>query len=170
MKTVALAVAGAALVLAGALFLVGSLLPVGHRAEAEAIVPGSADAVWDRVCDVAAFPQWRRDLREVRVVGQHPLRWVEVDRDGEELPLELALAEPRRRLKTRIAGGDLPFGGTWTYDLTIVDGGRTRVRITEDGEVYHPVFRVASRLLMDPTQTLRSYLEDLGASFGPGEG
>ena len=81
--------------------------------------------------------------------------------------MEVSGEEPPRRLVTRIADEDLPFGGTWTYRLE-PDGGGTRVTITEDGEVYNPVFRFVSRFVMGHDATLRTYLDDLEAHMAGG--
>jgi hypothetical protein len=42
----------------------------------------------------------------------------------------------------------------------------TRVRITEDGEVYNPIFRFVSRVVMGHTAMLDSYLRALGKAVG----
>jgi hypothetical protein len=60
----------------------------------------------------------------------------------------------------------LPFGGTWTFEVTPIGDGGSVVRITEDGEVYNPVFRFVSRYFMGYTATIDSYLKALGAKFG----
>jgi hypothetical protein len=80
---------------------------------------------------------------------------------------------PPRRMVTRIADPDLPFGGGWTFELEPADGpqGGTSVRITEDGEVYNPVFRFVSRFVLGHTRSMERYLADLQAQAGqPGAG
>ena len=74
-------------------------------------------------------------------------------------------ATPAHRLVTRIADKSLPFGGTWTHELS-PDGPRTTLRITEDGEVYNPLFRFMSRFVFGHTATIDSYLADLGRKLG----
>ncbi len=69
------------------------------------------------------------------------------------------------RLVTRIADERLPYGGTWTYEVE-EDAGGSRVTITEDGEIYNPIFRVVSRFFLGYHATQRSYLRALGAKFG----
>jgi hypothetical protein len=68
--------------------------------------------------------------------------------------------EPPRRLVTRIADEDLPFGGTWTYELEPL-GASTRVILTENGEVYNPIFRFVSRFLLGHDATMIVYLDAL---------
>jgi len=46
------------------------------------------------------------------------------------------------------------------------EGAGSRVRITEHGEVYNPVFRFVSRFIMGHSSTASAYLKALGARFG----
>jgi len=66
---------------------------------------------------------------------------------------------------TRIADPKLPFGGTWTYELSPAPE-RTSLRITEDGEVRNPVLRFVSRFVLGHTATIDRYLADLGRHVG----
>ena len=70
-----------------------------------------------------------------------------------------------RRLVLRIATDDLPFGGTWTYEIAAVEGGAT-LRITEDGFVKPALFRFMARFIFGHTATIEQYLKDLGKKFG----
>jgi hypothetical protein len=65
----------------------------------------------------------------------------------------------------RIASDDLPFGGTWTYEIAAAEGGAT-LRITEDGFVKNAFFRFMSRFIFGHTATIEQYLKDLGKKFG----
>ena len=46
------------------------------------------------------------------------------------------------------------------------NGGNTRVRITEDGQVYNPMFRFMSRVVVGQTRTIDTYLRALGKAIG----
>jgi hypothetical protein len=69
------------------------------------------------------------------------------------------------RVVTRIADPKLPFGGTWTIEVTPVEGGTT-LRITERGEVHNPIFRFMSRFIFGQTKSMEDYLGALGKKFG----
>ena len=72
-----------------------------------------------------------------------------------------------RRLVTKIADDSLPFGGTWTYELSRPSAGNGAVlRITENGEVKNVVFRFISRFILGQTATMDTYLRDLGRKLG----
>ena len=59
----------------------------------------------------------------------------------------------------------LPFGGTWTYEVQ-PDVTGSAVTITEDGEVYNPIFRFVSKFIMGHKATMNGYLRALGKKFG----
>lgn len=69
------------------------------------------------------------------------------------------------RLGCEINTANLPYSGSWTY-LLERSGGGTVVRITEDGEVYNPVFRFMSRFVLGQTRTMDAYLRALGNAIG----
>lgn len=73
--------------------------------------------------------------------------------------------DPPRRFVTEIIDKGMPFGGTWTYEVT-PDGEGARVTITERGEVYNAFFRVISKVVMGHHGTMDSYLVGLGRHFG----
>jgi len=69
------------------------------------------------------------------------------------------------KLVTRIADTNLPYGGTWTYQIVPEDDGCSLI-ITENGEVYNPFFRFVSRFIMGHTATLDSYLKNVRTKLG----
>jgi hypothetical protein len=66
---------------------------------------------------------------------------------------------------TRIADSKLPFGGTWAYEIVPASNSCT-LTITEDGEVYNPLFRFVSRFVIGHTATLDGYLKALSTKLG----
>ena len=67
---------------------------------------------------------------------------------------------PARKLVTRIETKKLPFEGTWTYEFT-PSHQETELTVTEDGEVYNPLFRFVSRFVIGHTATIDAYLKAL---------
>ncbi len=142
--------------------LVGWMLPVGHLATREATYRATPGQVFKLITDVKAFPQWRPSVTKVEVlpaVNGHA-QFREIGKNGSIL-FEIDSLVPNQRLVTRIADRSLPFGGKWTYELT-PRGDSTTLRITEDGEVYNPVFRFVSRFVFGHTATMDRYLSDVG--------
>jgi hypothetical protein len=144
------------------------MLPVKHRVSRKARfrqTPPALHAV------VAGPPDWRPD---VKAWGALPdangrKRWWEQDAHGKKIPYELVEASPAR-LITRIAGENLPFGGTWTIDIAPTSATESEVRVTEDGEVYNVVFRFLSRFVFGYAGSIEAYLRHLGAKFGEQSG
>lgn len=75
---------------------------------------------------------------------------------------EIVEQVPPRRLVTRVADPDLPYGGTWTFELAPEAPG-TRLTITERGQVHNPIFRVLARFVFGYAATMESYLDELEA-------
>lgn len=113
--------------------IIGAMLPKAHTATRSAVVAQSPEAVYAFALAKARDPQY-----------------------------EIVEDQPRRRLVTRIADKSLPYGGSWTIDLAPEASG-TRVTITENGEVYDPLFRFLSRYVFGHTATMDAYLKELAA-------
>jgi uncharacterized protein YndB with AHSA1/START domain len=161
---------GLLLVLVACVIGVGSTLPVAHSAQVMGDVPGSPEEVWAVLTDVDSFPAWRPDVSNVTRLarGTGPPAWTEEGSAG-TLTLEVTEADPPRRMVTRIADEGLPFGGRWTYELT-PSGTGTHLVITEDGEIYNPVFRCMARFVFGYQSTLETYLEQLRSRMGGATG
>jgi polyketide cyclase/dehydrase/lipid transport protein len=144
--------------------LVGALLPKRHVVSRSA----SYRATPEELFALIAGPQsWRPDVTHFEILpstnGRELAR--ETTRNGETITYEVLERVPPKSLKRRIATENLPYAGTWTYMLQ-TDRGMTIVRITEDGEVYNPVFRFVSRFILGQTRTMDDYLRALGRAAG----
>lgn len=159
---IAAAVLGAiALIVVG----VGWTLPRAHRATNEATFKTTAQSLYQLITDVDRFAEWRSSVKRVERLPDSAgrTRFREEGGDGTIL-YEVESSVPNQRLVTRIADPTLPFGGSWTYEL-IPRGDSTTLRITENGEVYNPVFRFVSRFVMGHGATMDKYLNDVRRYF-----
>jgi len=103
----------------------------------------------------------RRDVTRVEILPPVAgnLSWRESNgRDRVEYVADQVVVP--ERWVTRITSAGLPYGGRWIVELT-PDSGGTRVRITEEGEVYNPLFRFMMTCVFGATMTIERYLEDL---------
>jgi uncharacterized protein YndB with AHSA1/START domain len=158
-------IAGIIVLLILTVVAMGYALPVAHVESRTATFAQPPDRVMAVLADVENFPRWRTGVRAVEVLAWEPrVRWREYGRDT--ITFERVEIEPPTRLVTRIADPDLPFGGTWTFELT-EEGEGTRLTITEHGEVHNPLYRFMSRYVFGHAATMEEFLEDLGRRLPP---
>lgn len=154
-------------VLVGMVVGVGVFLPEKHRASESARFRVGAEQLWEVITDFGAYPAWRSGVSGVERltdINGHPV-WKETDTHNEGIPYETVDFVPNKRLVRRIADPKLPFGGTWTFDFEAMPEG-AKLTITEDGEVYNPIFRFVSRFVIGHTKNIHGYLDDLQTKVG----
>lgn len=140
---------------------IGYTLPQNHTASRERMFRASPDRLFVEISNPAAYPEWRSGVRRVEMLPplEGRVRFRESSSDG-DITFVFESLEPGRRIVTRIADKSLPFGGSWTYELTPTAGG-TLLRITENGEVYNPFFRFMSRFVFGYHSSIDKFLDDL---------
>lgn len=161
MKWMLLAVAGLAM-LVFVVALIGWMLPRNHRASRTVLIHASPDAVFGIVTDVARASAWRSGVTAVDILpndAQGRRRFRERDTRG-AVTYRVEISERPSRFVTRI-DEKLPYGGSWSYELRPAPDGTTELTITEDGEVYGPVFRVMQKVFFSPYASMDRYLVDL---------
>jgi len=121
-------------ILVAIVVIVGASLPVAHRAQKSATFAVPADKLFDMA--VTVFNR-TNDGSYAIVAQQRPTQFV-----------------------TAIAKKDLPYGGSWTFDLAPNAGGTT-LTITENGEVYNPFFRFMSRYVFGYDSSIDAFLAAL---------
>ena len=155
---------GGLILLAAIVALIGSMLPRDHHATRQARYRQKPEAIY---FTLAGPVDWRKDIK---AFGNLPDRdgrklWWEQDSHGQKVTYELVEDKMPWRRVTRIAEKDLPFGGTWTIEISPTADGSV-VRITEDGQIYNVIFRFAARFFFGYTSSIEGYLRDLGHRFG----
>jgi len=151
--------------LVGVVALIGSLLPARHRATRKARYRVAPDALY---AVLAGPPDWRTGVKSFGALPDTDgrKRWWEEDTHRQKVTFELVEDKPPTRMAVRIADRGLPFGGTWTFEITPVAGGGSDLRIDEDGEIYNVIFRFMARFFFGYTASIEGYLRDLGVKFG----
>ena len=147
------------LLLAGLFFyLVGRAQPERHTATITFTLPKPRAAVWAALTDYAAMPQWWPAVAAIRFETRPDGAVVTWNKDGhgKEIGFRTREEQAPARLVREIVGDDLPFGGTWTYELA-EDHGATRVTLTEDGFVKPPLFRGIAKFFLQPDATMRDF-------------
>ena len=146
--------------------VIGYSLPKEHVATSSVTLRQPPDSVWAVIEDFGSYGEWwgfvdrmERETENGREI------WMQYDSRNQAIPYEIVESTPPRRLVTRIVDEGLPFGGTWTYEISAAQSGST-VTITEDGAVYNPIFRIVARFIMGYHGTMDGYLTALGERFG----
>jgi hypothetical protein len=152
-------IGGSLLLIVAVVALIGVLLPQSHRATRSARYRQKPEAIYDAI---SAPATWRSHVKSTGVLPDG--KWWELDTHNNKITYELQEAKPPSRRVIRIADKSLPYGGTWTFEIT-PSGDGAALRITEDGEVYNVIFRFLSRFVFGHTGTIETYLRDLGKKF-----
>lgn len=146
---------------AGVIFVVGYRLPEAHEASVEREYAYPAARVYQVIATPAQYPRWRKGVQRVDLLPDSAgLKRFREYALGDEVTYVVEEAVPAQVYVTRIADKGLPYGGAWTYELA-PSGTGTRLTITENGEVYNPVFRFISKYVLGHTRSLERYHTDL---------
>jgi len=163
MKWILVAISVVVLI-AAVVVIIGALLPKAHVVSRKARFRQPPAAIWEVI---SGPPMWRADVRSFEELPDrdgHKV-WREVDKHGQKIIFERVDFNPPVSMVTRIADPKLPFGGSWSHQISPVDGGCT-LTITESGEVYNPIFRFVSRFVIGHSASIEKYLTALGTKFG----
>jgi hypothetical protein len=151
--------------------IVGAMLPQSHVAVSSAQFSKPAADMFRTITDVATAASWRKDVDRIEMLPPNGNRiaWREVSK-GDVVNYEgeiVRAPEPGvpGRFISRIVSKDLPYGGEWIIDVSI-NGNASVVTVTENGEVYNPIFRFVSKYVMGHSATIDGYLRALGTHVG----
>lgn len=139
---------------------IGRSLPVEHRVTRSRQLAAPNDVVWMTVRDLEATASWRPGVETValdRSDVDQP-RFVEHGRAG-SVAYVIEREQPPHLLVTRIVDNE-DFGGSWETRIEPAGDG-ARITITEEGEVYHPLFRFVARFVIGHARTVETYLDAL---------
>ncbi len=145
------------------LYVAGSQMPREHRSQVTGTLRADRAAVWNAITDYAAMPGWWPAVKAVRsekLPDGTELTWNR-DSHGQEVAFRTAESRPREKLVRVIAGSDLPYGGTWTFELADAPGGGTLFTLTEDGWIRPPIFRAVAKWFIGLDSTQRDFMANL---------
>jgi Polyketide cyclase / dehydrase and lipid transport len=151
--------------IAAVIWVLGLMLPRDHMATRMGRYQVPPEKVWEALTDIDAMPSWRIGLKSVtRLPDKNGLPVHTENTTAGKMTFETTLMDPPRRLVRGMAS-DLPFGGTWTFDVAPAPDGST-LRITENGYVSNPFFRFVARYFIGYTSEMNKYLTGLAQHFG----
>jgi len=145
----------------------GAMLPADHVASGSATLAAPPQAVYDAIADFEGQTSWNKAVSKVEKLPDHEGHavWKELTGFGPIKIERLKLDPATKTIVHQIADPDLPFGGTWTYEIA-ADGANTKLTITENGTVKSAPFRFLSRYVFGYTATIDAYLKALAGKFG----
>ncbi|MCA9294222.1 MAG: SRPBCC family protein [Phycisphaerales bacterium] len=155
--------------LIGIVILLGVVIPRSHTATSRIVVPAAQQDVWNTLIDFEHHPEWRKMLEKIeqaQPIDGKPV-WIEYSKFG-RMPMQVDEMTEPSLLRMRIADDKLPFGGTWTFELSTApdDAQRSTLQITEDGVISNPIYRVMSRFAMGYHAVMDQYLKDMATKYG----
>ena len=145
--------------------IVGMMLPKAHEAWKGESYRAKPEQVFAVISDFAKYPEWRTGVTRVDVTGGGANPTVTEHGSNGVIPFKVEVLQPPTKMVMRIADPNLSFGGTWTFEVAPQDSG-SEILITENGEIYNPIFRVMSKLFFSPTASIETYLADLKKRLG----
>jgi hypothetical protein len=161
---IALVVVGVLMLIVAGVVAIGAMLPKRHVATRSATFKASPEKLFALI---AGSQSWRPDVKSCELItaddGKQFQR--ETSKHGQAILYELRGSRPPLAIQRRIATENLPYGGTWSFALEPANG-ETLVRITEDGEVYNPIFRFVSKFVIGQTASQDGYLKAMAKVVG----
>jgi len=133
---------------AGVVGLIGCTLPAEDVVSQTVVVPATSDRVFALISHVQDYPHWRTGVTSVDVLPEEAgqFHWVEETSMG-KVPQFLTANEPVSKRVVTIDDANLPWGGTWTYQV-VPQGYTTKLTITERGYVKNVYLRFADKFLL----------------------
>ncbi|PJZ52187.1 LIC10604 family protein [Leptospira adleri] len=135
---------------------IGASLPVEHSSSLERVFATSPDRIYSLIRNYKDYPSWRPNLKKIEEIASSS--WKETDSHNDVMTYSFIQDRRNELVESKIMDEDKPFGGSWTFELSSVSNG-TKLKITENGKVFSPVFRFFSKYVFGHTATIQSYLE-----------
>lgn len=150
----------AVLVLLGTAWGYGTWLPRERQGSAAAICGSTPEVLHRTLTDVEGQTDWRSKVKLVEVLPDGS--WIETQTSGETIRFEwMEIGQSQARMRFSSAAG---YKGVWVGSWNAIDPTRTEIQVTETVVIDNPLMRVASRLMFDPEEFAKSYLDELCAA------
>ncbi|PJZ69254.1 hypothetical protein CH373_14515 [Leptospira perolatii] len=155
----ALTYVGIAVGIVALIVLSGYLLPKDHVATVEKEYQTSPEKIYQTIRNFKDYASWRTGVASVE--AHSDTTWSEVNKDNEKIKFGIKSENYPKYCIVEILNEDLPFGGYWEFEISSKGGNASVLKLTENGFVTNPIYRLMSRFVFGHTATLVQYQEDL---------
>ncbi|KAI9317469.1 hypothetical protein BX666DRAFT_1937527 [Dichotomocladium elegans] len=155
-------------------YTIGHLLPQSHIVSRSRVFDVSRTELWNLLCDVEAFPAWRRRLNRIIIRERLEDRLVYEEHSPRRKIVVVQVKQLPFRKLLRILQEIPTFSGSWTFELDeelvadIKKSRRTHLKITQQGVIKRPILRVLHMLVFGFHRRIDQFLDDLDKKVASG--
>ena len=164
---IGLVIVGLVVTAAGALGVLGTLLPKEHTSAGSVDLSASQEQVYTLINDIGKFPEWCRDFTKMERLA---------DTDGKETWRQIMgrnsfvsvndEMDPPRRVKRSVIDDGKMFSGSWDHFIESTGPATCRLTITEVGEVHSAIPRAMMRYMFGEDYTIKKFLAEVKKKVG----
>ena len=141
-------------------FLIGNAIEPRHSTQVARSVLATPAEVAKLIRNVEAYPSWRHGV-SISDLQKHETEATYVETAfGDVIAYRLDEKSRDKLFVATITDKTLPFGGTWTFEIS-TDGGATTLMIREDGVIRDPFYRFFAKYVFGYDSSIVSYLNSL---------
>lgn len=158
-----LIILGLILLIPAVIWLIGMTLPQSHTVTISQPFNTSPGELYMMITDIRSFPDWRSNIERIEFLNEDEENPIWREHYSNEDPLSFRITEKtaNHSVTVQIADDDLPFSGSWSYNIEPANDEGALLMITENGEVYNPIFRFVSAYVLGHDNTINQYMIDL---------
>lgn len=145
------------------LVLYGKTLPFEHHEEITAELNTSSKKVWQILTDYKDMPTWWSAV--VKTVDEKQpdgktVTW-NYDQHGKRIGFVTVKQENEKLLVREIVTKGLPFGGSWSFELTPLSSNKTKLTLIEDGFIRPALARIVMIHFIGIRSNMESFIDAL---------
>lgn len=143
-------------------FAIGSLLPKSHTVADSRTMEISAQVLFAFAVNIDNWPAWRSDVDSITHLEGDDFRAAIVSGD-DTIVYEFEADFQGLSMISTIVTKNIPFGGSWEFQVEPAAAQSSQITITERGFVDPPLWRFVSRFVIGHKKSIQRYLDELEA-------
>ena len=121
------------------------------------------ELVWQGVANYEVMAKWDSNTKSITKIdsqnGHEVWHWV--DADDKYMDLEVIQSKEPYLHISKIIASDYPFTGSWTFEIAKIDDNKTLVKLTEEGTVPKPFWRLVIKHIIGEDTGAKQFLSEL---------